>query len=185
MSSMKIESPLRRWEVLASIAQSVGARNFVEVGCKEGRTTGYLLQNMPKLEVFAIDPWAPVPNADEDYASWDFKAIEDAFWKNVGEHRDRCRMLRMTSLEAARTIADNSIDMVFIDAGHDYKSCLEDIRAWLPKVHPRGILAGHDYQHQFPGVHRAVAESFCLLEVAVLPDSVWMVNKATVHKAAA
>lgn len=171
------QSPLRRWEVLAGLCQQMSAKTFVEVGCKEGRTTGFLLQNLSDLHVIAIDPWAPVPNSDEDYSDWDFADIEAKFWQNVGEHQRRVVMHRSTSLEATAHFSRNSVDLVFIDAGHDYENALTDIKAWWPLVRQGGYLCGHDYQHQFPGVMRAVAKAFPLLRVAVCPDSVWVVQK--------
>jgi predicted O-methyltransferase YrrM len=172
---MRLASPLRRWEVLAGVAQSIGARRFVEVGCKEGRTTGYMLANLPELEVVAVDPWAPVPNAAEDYSGWDFAAIEAEFWRNVGEHKARTTVHRVTSIEAATLVPDGSVDLVFIDAAHDFEGCYADIGLWLPKLRGGGYLTGHDYQHRFPGVHRAVAHYFNLLDVSVLPDAVWAI----------
>lgn len=171
------QSPVRRWEVLAGLAQSISAKTFVEVGCKEGRTTGFLLANLPELEVIAIDPWAPVANADEDYKDWDFADIEAKFWQNVGGHRERVNMVRGLSLDAANSLQRHTFDMVFIDAGHDYVNALADIKAWWPLVRPGGILCGHDYAHTFPGVMRAVAKAFPLIRVAVCPDSVWVVQK--------
>lgn len=178
------QSPLHRWEVLAGLAKQMNAKTFVEVGCKEGRTSGYMLATVPDLHVIAIDPWAPVPNADEDYEDWDFEEIERTFWKNVGEHKGRCDMFRGTSEQAAyyyveprRGLPSAGADVVFIDAGHDYENALKDIDLWWPLVREGGYLCGHDYQHKFPGVMRAVAESFPLLKVAVCPDSVWVVEK--------
>lgn len=173
------QSPLRRHDVLAGLIKQMKAKTFVEVGCKEGRTCGYLLGQFPELEVIAIDPWAPVPNADEDYSGWDFDAIEREFWENVGGNRARCRMNRLLSEQAAEAFArvNDSFDIVFIDAGHDYENALADIRAWWPLVREGGYLCGHDYQHKFPGVMRAVAAAFPLLRVAVCPDSVWVVQK--------
>lgn len=171
------QSPLRRWEVLAGLCQQMGAKTFVEVGCKEGRTTGFLLANLPDLRVGAVDPWAPVANDDEDYKDWDFGQIERDFWTNVGDHKARCAHYRKTSLEAAKCFGMGSIDIAFIDAGHDYENALADIKAWWPRVREGGYLCGHDYQHKFPGVMRAVAQSFPLLRVAICPDSVWVVQK--------
>ena len=173
------QSPLRRWEVLAGLCQQMGAKTFVEVGCKEGRTTGFLLHNLPDLRVISIDAWAPVPNSAEDYADWDYSDIVKKFWQNVGEHRHRIRMYELLSLAAAKHLHGEQFDIVFIDAGHDYESCLADIQAWWPLVREGGYLCGHDYQHTFPGVMRAVAQSFPLLRVAVCPDSVWIVQKDT------
>ena len=65
--------------------------------------------------------------------------------------------VRMSSVEAASLYADNSLDFVFIDAGHTYEDCFSDIQAWLPKVKAGGTLAGHDYGSS-EGVRRAVKE---------------------------
>lgn len=174
------QSPLRRWEVLAGLVDQMKAKSFVEVGCKEGRTTGFLLANFPELHVTAIDPWAPVANTDEDYKDWDFAQIERDFWANTRAGEYRCEMVRKTSLEAAAHFQKHNhhcADIIFIDAGHDYENALADIRAWWPLVREGGMLCGHDYQHRFPGVMRAVARSFPLMRVAVCPDSVWCVQK--------
>jgi predicted O-methyltransferase YrrM len=175
----EFQSPLRRWDVLAGLCESIGAKTFVEVGCKEGRTTGALLNALPDLRVITIDPWAPIPNADEDYKDWDFAAIERQFWENVGAHKERVDHWRMTSREAGNemNVAGRKFDVVFIDAGHDYENAFADIRAWWPLVREGGYLCGHDYQHKFPGVMRAVAQCFPLMRVAVMPDSVWCVQK--------
>lgn len=52
------------------------------------------------------------------------------------------------------------IDMIYVDANHDYEPTRNDIQAWLPHVREGGIIAGHDYDAQFPGVIRAVTELF-------------------------
>lgn len=186
------QSPLRRWDVVVGLCQAVKATSLAEVGCKEGHTTGQLVEQLPGLRVLAIDPWKAVPNADEDYKDWDFKAIEKAFWSRVGKHKDRVTQLRMTSIEAAQRChkvncgvytnfpcdcPPRQFDVVFIDAGHDYENALADIRAWWPLVRDGGFLCGHDFQHKFPGVMRAVAEVFPLMRVGVCPDSMWCVQK--------
>lgn len=183
-------SPLRRWDVVAGLCQSIDAKTFVEVGCKEGRTTGFVLANCPDIRVIAIDPWMKQAASDdptrETYEAWDFKLIEREFWQNVGEHQDRCVMLQMTS-ERASTCTwnhplkerqdESRFDVVFIDALHDYDSVMQDISLWWPKVREGGFICGHDYQHKFPGVMRAVSDHFPLMRVGVCPDSVWFVQK--------
>jgi predicted O-methyltransferase YrrM len=174
----------RRWDILSGLMLQQGYKTFVEVGCKEGRTTGHILKTVPDSRVIAIDPWivqeASADPTKETYAAWDFSKIEREFWENVGEHKDRCTMMRMTSEDAARdewVTNWNSADLIFIDALHDYEHVKQDIGLWWPKVRVGGILAGHDFNHKWPGCERAVAESFDLMQVGVAPDSVWFVVK--------
>lgn len=58
----------------------------------------------------------------------------------------------------AATYADGSLDFVFIDAAHDYADTAELLRAFLPKMKPSGIIAGHDHTPNFPGVVCAVKD---------------------------
>jgi hypothetical protein len=178
-----IEQP-RRWDVLASFMLEQQYSTFVEVGCKEGRTTGHVLKNVPNARVIAIDPWCAMPDqkgvqGGETYEEWDFERIKREFWDNVGSHSERCGHLRMTSEEAVRVGSmAGSFDCIFIDAAHDYESVKKDIRLWWPKIRAGGMLVGHDFNHKWPGVERAVAECFDLMQVGVAPDSVWFVIKA-------
>lgn len=179
-----VDAP-RRWDFLASLMLSQGYKTFVEVGCKEGRTTGHILKNVPNSRVTAIDPWVTQEKSSdrtrESYEDWDFGKIEKEFWENVGEEKERCDMLRMTS-EEALLVKENrhwSYDLIFIDALHDYEHVKQDISLWWPKVRVGGILSGHDFNHKWPGVERAVAESFDLMQVGVGPDSVWFIVKTS------
>lgn len=175
-----VPSP-RRWDFLAGLINELDLKTFVEVGCKEGRTTGHILKKCPQVRVIAIDSWAKVEGngdpARETYEDWDFEKIEKEFWENVGEHKDRCEMLRCTSLEASKRLGADDWDVVFIDALHDYPSVKEDIALWWPLVKFGGLLAGHDYNHKWPSVERAVADSFNLMDVGLGADSTWFVVK--------
>jgi hypothetical protein len=77
------------------------------------------------------------------------------------EFQPRGKIIRKTSLEAAKDFEDGFFDLVFIDADHSYKGCKEDILAWSPKTR---ILSGHDYENNTQdfkfGVTEAVDEFF-------------------------
>lgn len=69
------------------------------------------------------------------------------------------------SWDAASGYADESLDFVFIDAGHEQHEVRKDIDAWRPKVKRGGILAGHDFAPEYPGLNQAVNESFDRFEI--------------------
>lgn len=103
-----------------------------------------------------VDPWAAVVDDDvvgmerrPDAANTRLQAEQDA---NLDATRhtlhpfgSKVAFLRMTSLEAAASMLDESVDIVYIDGMHLYYDVLRDLCAWYPKVRPGGMLAGHDY----------------------------------------
>jgi len=52
---------------------------------------------------------------------------------------------------------DRSLDFVFIDASHSLADTESLLRAYLPKVKVGGVIAGHDFTAEFPGVVEAVS----------------------------
>ena len=140
-----------------------------EIGVKLGRYSEWLLDNWRGARLISIDPWledAPESYRDRANVAQD---EQDHFHRETVERLarfgDRSVVWRTTSVEAAADVPDGSLDFAYIDARHDYASVLEDLAAWLPKVRPGGIIAGHDYvdgelvQGDF-GVKPAVDEFF-------------------------
>ncbi|MCX8042509.1 MAG: class I SAM-dependent methyltransferase [Desulfobacterota bacterium] len=64
--------------------------------------------------------------------------------------------IRATSLEAAATWEDASLDVIFIDGDHSFQPCFDDIVHWFPKLKPEGRMIGHDATPQ-GGVRKALA----------------------------
>lgn len=139
---------------------------LVEVGAYLGRSTAFLavevINSRKWPKVYVVDTWKG--NLSEpDHMHEMGKLGGDAyphFCKNMTKVLHVLTPMRMESVEAASTFVDGSIDFVFIDADHRYDWVRSDIDAWWPKVKPGGVLAGHDYDDQFPGVRQAVDESF-------------------------
>lgn len=50
------------------------------------------------------------------------------------------------------------IDVLVVDASHDYASVKQDLADWLPKVVPGGLVICHDFTAKYPGVMQAVQE---------------------------
>lgn len=86
--------------------------------------------------------------------------MEQMFHNHMEPLAGKYEVIRSASWDAAVNFPDASIDFVFVDADHVYESVKKDILAWLPKVKPGGIIAGHDYNKEHPGVLQAVPEIF-------------------------
>lgn len=102
-----------------------------------------------------------------------YKAFERRM-KDAGLY-DSVHVHRMSSLEAAKQWDKSKpIDVLFLDAGHTYEELRDDIAAWKPLMAEDGLIIGHDYCKEFPGVEQAVVEAF---GDATVIHSLWMVKR--------
>jgi hypothetical protein len=94
----------------------------------------------------------------------------------AGRFSDRCVVYPLTTAQAAPLVLDESLDFLYLDAGHKYGCVRADIRAWWPKVRANGWFGGHDYHPSYPGVVLAVRERF---GPSVTGDkfNIWSVSK--------
>ena len=115
------------------------------------------------LEYYLIDPWphgykcgscGGDKTTDEKWDSLYRAAVK----RTIGN--DFLKVMRLTSVEAAKLFPDNYLDLFFIDADHTYKSMMEDIPAWMPKLAKWGVASGHDYSGGWQPVVDAVDEYF-------------------------
>jgi len=148
-----------------------GDAKVVEVGVAYGRSFAFLVTVMrPSVNLFAVDVFKEHmggQNLPPDvYARMkSYGTPGEAFSRNMELHINVKRggfvTLHEESVKGAARFGDGEVDAVFIDADHLYLPCKADIEAWLPKVKPGGILAGHDYSpRHHPGVVSAVNEIF-------------------------
>jgi predicted O-methyltransferase YrrM len=157
---------------LAEIAAGMpDGATVVEIGSWKGRSTVAIASALPPgatlraVDTFGGDPaWDRFGEIDQQSVLGEFRRSTAAF-ANVSATVGR-------SVETARTIADGTLDWVFIDALHDFRNVLRDIRAWAPKLRPGGLLSGHDYGRA--GVTDAVR---VLLGDVETVGSIWMTRE--------
>ena len=139
---------------------------IVEVGCYLGKATAHLSTELintgAPFKLVCVDGWdnpdfkdiidLPVPLQD-------FKDNIEPSLRNLHRNQSIEARRNLSHLEA-KFFADSSIDFCFIDACHDYENVRRDIDAWLPKMKPNGIIAGHDFIPHFDGVMKAVRETW-------------------------
>ena len=123
---------------------------LVEVGVYTGASCAYMTQRLlnrgTPFEFYAVDLWDKV-NDETDYD----RIIDSTVWLAFQERMRRdnllqhVRIMQKESALAAADFEDRSVHFVFLDANHTEEHATADINAWLPKIAPGGMLAGHDY----------------------------------------
>jgi predicted O-methyltransferase YrrM len=135
-----------------------------EIGVWLGRSIIYLAQTCQRLGKYirfiAVDNFHGEKDQPEHKTTVDANGgnIRAAFEANISRCgvAERVQIIEGDSSKSA-DVPDGMLAFAFIDAAHDYDSVRADIAAWLPKVKPGGILAGHDIQHE--PVKRAVHDA--------------------------
>lgn len=142
--------------------------SVVEIGSWMGRSTHALLSGC-KGTVYAVDHFlGSIAERSGAHAEAGNRDIFEDFMENVGSFKN-LKVLKMYSAEAVKQFDDNSVDMVFIDAGHTYEEVFTDIKQWLPKV--KKIICGHDIK--YGQVERAVREMFGN-EFEINKENIWI-----------
>lgn len=155
----------KRWDVLRHLLERLAGSSgsdpprlkMAEVGVDTANVSRRLLEQYPASMLalhVGVDPYGNKPGStagDQRYV---------AVGELLSAYGDRSRLMRTTSEVAVKDFADNEFDLVFLDARHDHDAVAADIASWWPKVRrPGGVLAGHDWQWQYPGLPMAVVES--------------------------
>lgn len=134
---------------LSWLAEQASQRQcVVELGSYKGRSAKALAATPGKL--YCVDQFSH-DNTDREFA------------RNLSPEiqAKKVEMVRCKTWQADRWLRDRNIkpDMIFIDAGHDWRTVREDIRMCQDLLAPGGLLCGHDFNPpEFPGVCLAVKE---------------------------
>jgi hypothetical protein len=122
----------------------VGLRRGCEIGVQRGRNAKVMVDVIPDLELYLVDPYEDCDWGNRTYGSRHHeKMMGMALKRFVGN--DKVKLLRMYSADAVRRFEDGYFDFVYIDGMHLYDFVMQDQILWSRKVRPGGIVAGHDY----------------------------------------
>lgn len=131
-------------DALHQIASSLPLQaNVVDLGAGSGTTALAIFHVRPKAHIFTVDH-------SETAMNWTQKAIENMHYVE----------------QWSRTVADSwqafdlagGIDLLMIDAGHDYEDVKRDFEAWAPQLVVGRPVWFHDYASDYPDVTRYVDE---------------------------
>lgn len=124
----------------------------VEVGVYRGAFSATILERWEGDILYSIDPWKHQEGVLLDRSNVQDDEHHEAYRECVELLRKfgpRSHIIRDFSVSASTDFFDKTLDFVYLDARHDYRSVTNDLNAWWPKVKVGGILAGHDYFDKF------------------------------------
>jgi len=132
----------------------------VEIGAYIGQTTVFMARVLQRLghrvSILSIDPFErvqPEPlNPQGIYAAY------VANVKAAGVE-DVCLPMAAFSNHAVAVVPDR-VGVLVVDGGHHYPIVSDDLRRYVPKLLPRGLVFVDDYGGAYPGVMQAVDEFF-------------------------
>lgn len=142
-----------------------------EIGTGTGRTGCEILKANRDFHLIQV---AYYPNLSGEINYCTTNRAKRLWSRRMKPFRSRLTVLNAPSHIAVNQVRDGSLDFVFIDADHSYEHCIQDIRDWIPKVKPKGLVCGHDFGHKnFPGIEQAVREFFGDDFELIADDRIW------------
>lgn len=189
-------TPDRDLNALTKLAENVGKLNqgrplrMLEVGSWVGESALALLGGAPKdSRIYCVDHWQGSATdwtchiaKEVNVWEWFVKNTEDLIGTSIFP-------VKGNSVQAAADLGESQeLDLIFLDADHAKDPVRADIDAWLRHLSPTGVLCGHDYCAEFPGVVEALEEFLGPLRLTpsrIHGTTVWFVTKTQIDRARA
>ncbi len=148
-----------------AVAEAKDGDTLVELGVYHGRSLamlGHMARDAGKdLHIVGVDLFEEAGAITRTAGPHAYEpATLAACMANLNATDAKVRLMVGDTADTASEFGAGTLALVFIDGDHSYEGCKRDIEAWLPKVKPGGLLAGHDFSGEYPGVMQAVKEAF-------------------------
>lgn len=165
-----------RREMIKNLGVAIGA-SIAELGVAQGDFSQFLIDELKPSKFLAIDLFEmekfPVHWGIPQEILLKGMTHFDYYADRFSHLSDKVQLIRGLSSRTLPDLQDESLDLIYIDAGHDYEHVSSDSLICSRKIKPDGILVFNDYVLFDPflekeyGVVQAVNE--------LLQDSDWKV----------
>lgn len=145
-------------ELLYTLASQVSrGGNIVELGSYHGRSTIALAMGarLAGATVYAVDHHPDYMAVDTNYGMFD----NQTYYENIARHGvgDVVKTINLSSVRLVQYWCE-PIDLLWIDASHEYEDVKLDFNQWSKHVAQNDKIAMHDTSGHFPDVSRFVEE---------------------------
>ncbi len=143
-----VEIPNIGRDNMAELFAELNFNRGAEIGVFKGKYSEVLCKVNPQATIYGIDAWKLDAHPEGVFVGGETQQFFDDIYKEAQKRMAPYKnytFVKKYSMDAVKDFPDNSLDFVYIDAGHDFVNFTNDLHYWLKKVRVGGIMSGHDY----------------------------------------
>ena len=143
----------------------------LEIGVLNGEFSTNILEQINPRKLCLVDPWkqGSDKNGEETvfessygkkFTAWSngdhLQEVKEKFHNEITKGQVSIQV--GYSYDVVEEFPDNYFDFIYIDGCHLYGCVKSDLNTYWPKLKKGGLMCGHDYHDNYPGVIKAVEE---------------------------
>tara|TARA_B100000287_G_scaffold259395_1_gene243985 strand:- start:20219 stop:20797 length:579 start_codon:yes stop_codon:yes gene_type:complete len=142
-----------------------------EIGVFKGEFSDKILKQINPKKLYLIDPWELGYDKNGETATYkstngekltaysneeNSQEVKEKFHNEIIKGQVSIQV--GYSYDVVEEFPDNYFDFIYIDGCHLYGCVKSDLNMYWPKLKKGGLMCGHDYHDNYPGVIKAVEE---------------------------
>ena len=177
-SMRSIRSQKMEIETIISLCKAIKPDkkfNVLEIGVYLGDSTEIFLDSGAVNKLYAIDPWMPDYDINDETSKSNMIEVEKEFDNRITNRFDNAIKHKGT-IDSFKDTKFDRIDIVYIDGSHRYEDVLHDIIMTVNHIRPSIAICGHDFylaQNGIYTIQKALSETIGWPDV-ILGMASWM-----------
>lgn len=162
--------PCTRHRLLITVTEGLHIDKACEIGVHRGDFSDFMLRQIPLNNLYLVDKWSSqeivnnfspfddmpfyitdrldsdLMNSFFDGSPYEQETIEKHY-KYTAErfaNDPRVKIIRESSFDALSHFDSGELDLIYIDANHQYEFILRDLMTWSSKLSPDGLMILND-----------------------------------------
>lgn len=163
-------APLRDIQAIALLVKRHQPINLFEFGTFTGQTSLVLMLNTSEYSTLWTLDLPQVSRGSSAGLHWERDIVETAVGSSFRNHECSARIVQLLEDSLTVDVADyiNTMDLVYVDACHDYDHVKSDTEKAVQMCKNGGVVVWHDVNPHCPDVMRLVGELSTTKPVSVI-----------------
>lgn len=121
---------------------------MVELGVFEGEFSKEIYKICKPSKLYLVDLFEGYfGSGDKDGNNHHYVQLEDEMVKikEYFKNDSSVQIIKSSSMDFLKSIPNETLDIIYIDADHSVQGCLDDLNLSYMKIKKGGFICGHDY----------------------------------------